>query len=306
MIGIVIFWSLLTDNTIYIRSTAADSISATATGGINSHECPMTPRMSSNGKELPFPGNYGNESLSTILGSRITFRPGGAGMVHTDGSLSMKFMWWRLRKGQLTIGGRRLDGPAPPLRAHIPAGYGDIGFQATGVIFPTPGCWEVTGRVGDGSLTFVVWVEKIGEGPCGKEDRAPNETGGTVATIAWTEERITESMYGIREFRVSGEREYEGGKTGIRGKSKFQLNLTRQPGTPATFVGYEQITATIGERKGSFTISHTGNIKNGIERSTWEILDSSGTGELAQIAGHGEYSSGLDDLACYRVIYSGV
>ncbi len=50
--------------------------------------------------------------------------------------------------------------PAPPLRADIPEGYGLSGFQASGVIFPTEGCWEVTGRVGNVSLTFVTLVVK--------------------------------------------------------------------------------------------------------------------------------------------------
>ena len=82
-----------------------------------------------------------------------------------DGSLAMKFAWTRYIKGQLTIDGHRLDGSAPPLRAHVPAGYGDTGFQATTLIFPTPGCWEVTGHVGNGRLTFVARVAKVGEGP---------------------------------------------------------------------------------------------------------------------------------------------
>lgn len=33
------------------------------------------------------------------------------------------------------------------------------------LVFPTPGCWEITGRVADSSLTFVTFVEKIGPGP---------------------------------------------------------------------------------------------------------------------------------------------
>jgi outer membrane murein-binding lipoprotein Lpp len=72
-----------------------------------------------------------------------------------DGSISDKFGWWRAVSGQLRIEGRRLDGTAPPLRAGVPDGYGDSGFQSSGIIFPTEGCWEVTGRVGDASLTFV-------------------------------------------------------------------------------------------------------------------------------------------------------
>ncbi|OFW47464.1 MAG: hypothetical protein A3J29_17145 [Acidobacteria bacterium RIFCSPLOWO2_12_FULL_67_14b] len=33
------------------------------------------------------------------------------------------------------------------------------------MIFPTPGCWEVTGHAGEATLSFVVNVVKIGEGP---------------------------------------------------------------------------------------------------------------------------------------------
>jgi hypothetical protein len=73
----------------------------------------------------------------------------------------MKFLWWRGVRGKLTIQGQRLDAPAPPLRADIPGGYGDTGFQATGLIFPTEGCWEVTGKVGESSLTFVTRVVKV-------------------------------------------------------------------------------------------------------------------------------------------------
>ena len=75
-----------------------------------------------------------------------------------DGSIDAKFGWWREARGQLRIDGHRLDGSAPSAHGEVPSGYGDAGFQATGIIFPTEGCWEVTGRVGDASLTFVTLV----------------------------------------------------------------------------------------------------------------------------------------------------
>jgi hypothetical protein len=75
----------------------------------------------------------------------------------------MKFWWWRGVPGKLRITGRRLDAPAPPVRASIPEGYGDIGFQATALIFPTVGCWQVTGKVGESRLTFVTLVVKSSE-----------------------------------------------------------------------------------------------------------------------------------------------
>jgi hypothetical protein len=115
---------------------------------------------------------YGNPLISTALwrDGVVVFKPGGPGFVTKDGALAMKWGWRRATRGPLRIEGRRLDGAAPPLRAHIPSGYGDEGFQSTALIFPAPGCWEVTGRVGPASLTFVTRVQKIGEGPQGRSD----------------------------------------------------------------------------------------------------------------------------------------
>lgn len=78
-----------------------------------------------------------------------------------DGAVGMKFGWWREVSGKLTITGRQLDGAAPPLRAEVPDGYGDRGFQASGVIFPTEGCWEVIGELAGNTLTFVTLVRKL-------------------------------------------------------------------------------------------------------------------------------------------------
>jgi hypothetical protein len=75
----------------------------------------------------------------------------------------MKWPWWRAVRAKLTIEGRRLDAPAPPLRADIPDGYGASGFQPSALVFPTEGCWEVTGNAGDARLTFLVLVVKVGE-----------------------------------------------------------------------------------------------------------------------------------------------
>ncbi len=85
--------------------------------------------------------------------SNVVVWPAGA-----VGSVTAKFGWWRAVAGKLRIEGYRLDGPAPPLVAHVPDGYGDSGFQSSGITFPTEGCWQVTGRVGDASLTFVTLV----------------------------------------------------------------------------------------------------------------------------------------------------
>ncbi len=115
--------------------------------------------------ERPNPDHHGNGQLWTKLWpeGRVIFKPGGEGFILEDGSLSMKWMWWRGVRGKLTIEGRRLDATGPQLRSVIPEGYGDTGFQASGLTFPTEGCWEVTGKVGESSLTFLTLVVRIRE-----------------------------------------------------------------------------------------------------------------------------------------------
>ena len=94
---------------------------------------------------------HGNGSLWVgVPPSNVVVEEPGA-----DGAIAAKYGWWRAVTGALRIEGRRSDGPAPPLTASVPDGYGDTGFQSSGISFPTEGCWEVTGRAGGASLTFV-------------------------------------------------------------------------------------------------------------------------------------------------------
>jgi len=70
----------------------------------------------------------------------------------------IKVGWFRPAGATLEISGHRLDGQAPPLEVHVPCCY-PTRFQATGLIFPTEGCWELRARAADSALSFVVSVE---------------------------------------------------------------------------------------------------------------------------------------------------
>jgi hypothetical protein len=72
---------------------------------------------------------------------------------------TMKTMWVRPGGLELKVTGRRLDGPAPPLEAGVPCCY-PTGYQASSLLFPTPGCWEVTATAGDNTLVFVTRVNE--------------------------------------------------------------------------------------------------------------------------------------------------
>lgn len=73
------------------------------------------------------------------------------------GEEGIKVGWFRPEGVPLAISGKRLDGDAPPLAAHAPCCY-PTRFQASGLVFPSEGCWEVTAQADDRTLSFVVRV----------------------------------------------------------------------------------------------------------------------------------------------------
>ena len=103
------------------------------------------------------PGSYlyGNEALVVLLPNDGTLHPSDPQRGLAGG---IKFPWWRIAPGDLSIATRRLDATTDPLPADVPSGYGDTGFQVSGVNIRAPGCWQVTGTIGGKMLTFVVNV----------------------------------------------------------------------------------------------------------------------------------------------------
>jgi hypothetical protein len=85
---------------------------------------PAAPAAAAGTEDGGAPDDY---PLSFDAGNHTgVFKPGGSGFVTHDGSLGMKWGWWRGVRGQLRIKGHRLEMPGLPLRAYIPKdGYGD-------------------------------------------------------------------------------------------------------------------------------------------------------------------------------------
>lgn len=101
---------------------------------------------------------HGNGKLWTTLPPQVL--PGGVIPALGDESArAVKMDWWQIGNRLLTIKGTRLDGhTVPPNRWSVPLFGAD---RHVTVIFPTQGCWEITGKIHgiDGSaLTFVVEV----------------------------------------------------------------------------------------------------------------------------------------------------
>ena len=122
-----------------VRTTTADG------------RCPSTLPDSENGSV------YDNGLLSVPVDSSGA----GLGQRQPDGSIFDKLGWIPVDGvvGQLSVRGERLDHRSPPLEV-LGVNWGNSssgkGSWASAVRFPTEGCWRLTGRVRDISLTYVV------------------------------------------------------------------------------------------------------------------------------------------------------
>lgn len=146
-----------------LNVTESISASASPLTLADAGTCPSTKPsgLAAGGGERPFSSSalaYGNPHLWVVPLLEDGVIHADARSIEPDGSIGQKFLWWRITPGILAITGRRLDAPAPPLQASIPDGYGTSGLQASGVFFPTEGCWEITGTVGGQTLSFVTFV----------------------------------------------------------------------------------------------------------------------------------------------------
>ncbi len=105
---------------------------------------------------------YGTDELSVTLPNAGSLQ---SNLLDEQGRIWDKFLFWGSSGDEgIEITGRRLDADAPPL---ISDGIqpGISGGLATGITFPTTGCWEVTTDRGDLSLTFVMLVARAWEDP---------------------------------------------------------------------------------------------------------------------------------------------
>ncbi|MDE2993283.1 MAG: hypothetical protein OXU67_05320, partial [Chloroflexota bacterium] len=71
-----------------------------------------------------------------------------------------KVLWLKPLGVSLEVSGRRLDAEAPPLGIDT-GGDSSDGFQASHLIFPTEGCWEIVAQSGNSVLRFVMYIHAV-------------------------------------------------------------------------------------------------------------------------------------------------
>ena len=130
-------------------------------------------------------GNHGSGKLMVALWP-LDLTATDTRYVRPDGTVYLKYGWWRSVEAPVSITGRRLDDPAPPLVATtFTRGYPPTGFMPSGLLLPTRGCWEVTGTVAGDTVTFVVDVA------VGRERRPPPIASLRAASVHGRTARLT-------------------------------------------------------------------------------------------------------------------
>jgi len=143
-----------------LQTVRAQTSSASA-----ARACPVTPHVVGHPANGPIGNNdwYANSDRTiwaTFWGWDFVRRGPDKPDPKTGYVPGQKVLWYKPSEYLLTVTGRRIDGPAPPLVYDIaidPRPRGPI--QPSGVYFPAAGCWQVDAKAGSSELRFVVLVK---------------------------------------------------------------------------------------------------------------------------------------------------
>jgi hypothetical protein len=79
------------------------------------------------------------------------------------------------------------------------------------------------------------------------------------------------------------------GYTGeLEGEGSYGLLMVYHQ-ADATYTGYERFSGTLGGREGSFVLRLEGGFEDGAARTTWTVVEGTGTGDLTGLRGEGGY-----------------
>ncbi|HZV51885.1 MAG TPA: DUF3224 domain-containing protein [Candidatus Dormibacteraeota bacterium] len=120
------------------------------------------------------------------------------------------------------------------------------------------------------------------------------ETTGTFRTSGWEEAAFSSVEGGPRLTRARVVNAFHGGVEGTGVLEYLMVYLDRGRGT---FFGLEQVTGRLGSREGTFVLRHAGTFEGHTVDATLEVVDGSGTGELAGLTGRGSFTArrGVED-----------
>ncbi len=117
----------------------------------------------------------------------------------------------------------------------------------------------------------------------------------TVTGLTWEEDRVAgaDPVHSVAAARFTTR--WAGD---VVGTSTCALTIAYVDGDPADphslvgpYCGFEHVSATLDGRSGTFVLAEYGDHRGGVARTTIEVVEGSGTGDLAGLRGRGSYAA---------------
>ncbi|KAB2345971.1 DUF3224 domain-containing protein [Actinomadura rudentiformis] len=125
--------------------------------------------------------------------------------------------------------------------------------------------------------------------------------GGTFDIDAWDAEKPYEEENGTKLSRVQVGKTFHGDMVGT---STAELLTVETQAGPAAYVGLETVRAILHGREGTFVLQHSAGGGAEGQWLRWEIVATSGTGELAGIQGRGTIEMSPDGGHSWTLDYT--
>ena len=115
--------------------------------------------------------------------------------------------------------------------------------------------------------------------------RTTGTATGTFTIKAWDEQPWAEADKAPKLTHARVTTTYTGD---LEGEGTYQLLMVYDQ-ADAAYAGYERFVGSLDDRSGSFVLRLGGGFEGGAARTTWTVVEGSGTGDLAGLQGEGGY-----------------
>ena len=116
----------------------------------------------------------------------------------------------------------------------------------------------------------------------------------------WDEHTLNDVDGQLKMTRASVAFAYHGG---LEAESAMEYLMLYRSDSSATAIGLERISGRLDGKSGSFAVESRGGYEDGTATGEFTVIPGSGTGELANIRGHGKAVSGMDGTTSFTLDY---
>lgn len=123
---------------------------------------------------------------------------------------------------------------------------------------------------------------------------------GTFAVSAWDENTYAELDGSGKLTKVTVTFDFTGD---MSAQGTWDAVMCYRPDGTAVFTGYQQMKGQVGGRSGTFVAQAGGTFSGGEAKTDWQVVEGSGTGELAGIRGSGSSVSASSPGGTFSLDY---